>query len=134
MEYSSFRSVALKTNETTRRISNFLTYEQSLREKPCMSNADDKYYICSKRVKFLKSDILKLVTQLFENNNTKNIHISKIYVFLQRELKIFSVNMQNLKDFLMANSSGFVSYDDVRRISKLYFAENSLKSRLRFKN
>ena len=85
-----------------------------------MDNVNNIYYVCSKRVKFLKRQVLDIVIELFETKKAGNLHIDEIYVFLQKKLNVSSVNRGNLKLLLKANSAGFVSFSDVQYISRLY--------------
>lgn len=85
-----------------------------------MDNVNNIYYVCSKRVKFLKRQVLDIVIEFFEKKDERNLHIDDIYVYLQKGLNISSVNKHNLKIFLKANPAGYVSFNDVQDISRLY--------------
>lgn len=85
-----------------------------------MDNVNNIYYVCSKRVKFLKRQVLDMVIEFFEKKDERNLHIDDIYVYLQKGLNISSVNKHNLKIFLKANPAGYVSFNDVQDISRLY--------------
>ena len=85
-----------------------------------MDNVNNIYYVCSKRVKFLKRQVLDNVIEFFEKQKDRNLLIDDIYVYLQKKLNVTSVNKQNLKLFLKANPAGYVSFNDVQDISRLY--------------
>ncbi len=85
-----------------------------------MDNVNNIYYVCSKRVKFLKRQVLDNVIEFFEKQKDRNLLIDDIYVYLQKKLNVTSVNKQNLKVFLKANPAGYVSFNDVQDISRLY--------------
>lgn len=85
-----------------------------------MDNVNNIYYVCSKRVKFLKRQVLDIVIEFFEKKNDRNLHIDDIYVYIQKSLNVTSVNKHNLKLFLKANSAGYVSFNDVQEVSILY--------------
>lgn len=85
-----------------------------------MDNVKNNYYVCSKRVKFLKRKVLDIVIEFFEKKKDKNLLIDDIYAYLQKALNVSSVNRQNLRVFLKANPTGYVSFNDVQDISRLY--------------
>lgn len=85
-----------------------------------MDNVNNIYYVCSKRVKFLKRKVLDIVIEFFEKKKDKNLLIDDIYAYLQKALNVSSVNRQNLRVFLKANPAGYVSFNDVQDISRLY--------------
>lgn len=85
-----------------------------------MENENNIYYVCSKKVKFLKREVLDIVIKFFKEKNERNLHIDDIYVYLRKCLNISSVNKHNLKIFLKANPAGYVSFNKIQDISILY--------------
>lgn len=85
-----------------------------------MNNENDIYYECSKRVRFLKSQIFDLVIDFFTTQEESKIHIRDLYIYLQKKLKISNVNRNNLKMLLGADSAGYVLLNEVKKRSALY--------------
>ena len=46
-----------------------------------MDNVNNIYYVCSKRVKFLKRHILDIVIEFFEKKKDRNLLIDDIYIY-----------------------------------------------------
>lgn len=93
-----------------------------------MNDTNNIYYSCSKRVKFLKTDILKLVIDFFNKNNVTVAHVLDIYAYLQEKLNVVSVNKMNLRIFLRANQSDYVTYENILKINQLYVPEKVIDS------
>lgn len=85
-----------------------------------MDNVNNIYYVCSKKVWFLKRQILDIVIDFFKEQEKTQVHIDDIYVHLQKKLNVSNVNRNNLKVLLRANSAGRVFLHDVQSVSKLY--------------
>lgn len=58
------------------------------------------FYYCSKKVKFPKTQILELIIELFDIQQTESLFFYEVYVYLQRKLMISNVNRANLLEFL----------------------------------
>ena len=91
-----------------------------------MNDVNNIYYVCTRRVKFLKTDVLAYVLELFESKQATQLSLSEIYAYLQKRLQVTNVNISNLKQFLSVGASDKVFWEKVKKTQKLYLGEDDI--------
>jgi len=91
-----------------------------------MNNINNIYYSCTKTTKFLKTDIIGYVLELFRIKESNTLSISEVYAYLQKKLHINTVNMTNLKELLRVGSTNRVNCETVKKIQEAYLDDIAL--------
>lgn len=84
---------------------------------------EEKYYYCSKYIRFPIKNVVQKIYDLFSTTNKMSISLADIYEYLREQFNAKSFNRANLIELL--GSSGDVSFNAVKDLYVKYVVETS---------